>query len=169
MKKVSIFRPKPDVSPWVLADRLEGLLYQIQRGIANKVESMNRTGFGEVIYKALRYKTDGIVAFGMYLAIKTILDGQKAEAVLKDCMMLRLDRAIEVYAKRFEDLRYARSPLARAGAEYLLAGIAFGEACGSTGNQEVDDFIRKFGAETFANVFKVTKKELTSVRLITDA
>jgi hypothetical protein len=47
----------------------------------------------------------------------------------------------------------------------MLAGLAFQELCGDMGNRDINDGVRQFGAELFATLFTLTKKELEAVRI----
>jgi len=163
---MSIFSPKLDATPAEMAYRLSDLLSTLSRGFDQAVvETVNRGNtVGESIYQAMKDKTGGLVAFSMEFAIQNTLRPEESEAILKEMYMLHAyDK--KYYIQRFQGIPAARNRWAQAGREYLIAGMAFQECCGTTGNPDADSLIKQFGANTFSNVFALTKDELKKVRL----
>jgi hypothetical protein len=161
---MSLFSPKIEVTPAMLAMRLGDLYYPLSRGLEKSLESMNRFGVGESVYQAIKNHTDCLVAFSMEFAVRTLLKEDEAATVLETVFFPVSSADIEAYRQSFQNVPES-STWRRAGTEYLLAGLAFQESCGSTGIREADDLIRQFGAQTFAKIFDVVKKEIKSVRL----
>jgi hypothetical protein len=150
--------------------RLSDVLTFTSRLFRESVRRTDRsTAAQQKFCQAIENHIDGLVAFAMQFSVKTHLNPQEAETVLKS---LRLEAALvaggedEYYWKRFGDIPGDRGAFARLQIEYMMAGNAFLTLCGGkTGMQELDDMIRQFGADTFVKVCEITKKEIKSVRL----
>ena len=100
--------------------------------------------------------------------MKTNLKRKEAEAVLERLIVsteLVTGGEDQYYKKRFSDIPMDRGGFATAQIEYLMAGNAFLVQCGETGIRELDDMIRRCGADIFLNIGKIVKREMGSVRL----
>lgn len=167
MALMSIFSRRLDVTPAELVHRLSETHSMLSLVVRQAVEAtVNRDhGVGENMYQVMQYQTDGLVAFAVEFTIRNILSPREADVILPDMYMLRAyDRSH--YVKRFQDIPAEMGRVSHARFEYLMAGMAFQECCGTTGNTDADNLVKQFGANAFANVFDTVKKELKQVRLI---
>jgi hypothetical protein len=149
----------------MLANRLSHLADRLSVAVENSLESIDRTGVGESIYHTMKFKTNTLVLFAVQCAVKASLKPAESDAVLPKIFFIASEEELQYYWERFREIPKEMSMWRRCGCEYQMAGLAFQEACGTTENKAGDDLIRGFGAHTFANVFKLTRQELTSVRL----
>jgi hypothetical protein len=115
----------------------------------------------------MRSHLDALVAFSMIFAIANTLRPNHTRAILDNLTLtfLVVEPELKVFEDRFAALDPRASQLRKAPAEYMLAGLAFQELCGDMGNRDTNDGVRQFGAELFATLFTLTKKELEAVRI----
>ncbi len=116
------------------------------------------------MYEQMRAHLETLVAFSMQFAIANTLRHDQAHAVL-DNLHFWVGPELKVFEERFATLDPQKFRLSKASAEYMLAGLAFQELCGDMGNRDINNGIRQFGAELFAKMFTLTKRELESVRI----
>ncbi|HTW67337.1 MAG TPA: tetratricopeptide repeat protein [Bryobacteraceae bacterium] len=154
---------KQPVSLAALSLRLSNVYEGLCEAAVQAAEGINRAG--DAVYQTVRDSLPTLVAFAMQFAIVNTLKPVEARPVLANVFFPVPQPSLKIYEKRFEVLDPKQFRLARATTEYMLAGLAFQEDCGTTGNQMIDDGLRQFGAEMFSKAFLITKKELTSVRL----
>ena len=164
---MSIFSRRLEVTPAELVYRLSEIHSMLSLTVRRAVEAtVNRdSSVGDSMYQVMQYKTDGLVAFAVEFTIRNTLKPQEASVIVSDMYMLSAyDKSH--YVQRFQDIPSEMGRVSHARFEYLMAGMAFQECCGTTGNTDADNLVKQFGANAFANVFDLISKELKQVKLI---
>lgn len=149
---------------------LDNLFCSTSQAVRDLAMQMDQsTAVGRKPSYAIKQHLNGIVGFAMQYSVKTYLKPQKAEEVLeflRKMMLLAMDGEDQYYWKRFDNIPKDRGMFTRAQCEYIMVGNAFLDLCGGkTGTQELDDSIRRIGADAFVNACKMMKKEIKAVRL----
>jgi hypothetical protein len=153
---------KPEAPASLVASRLSDLDAVMSRQIERTIEELNQPGINPRVYQAMKHKTNDLVAFAIEFAMKACLRERELDGVANHIFLVG---CAEYYWNRFNDIPEDMGTWNRANVEVRMAGNAFQETCGSTGTQEADDGIRRFGADTFLKVYDMAKKELKAVRI----
>jgi hypothetical protein len=75
-----------------------------------------------------------------------------------------IDEYIEAITKAGEGLKGFK----KASIEYTMVGLKFHRLIGESGNQEFDNFLKRAGAEMYADAFNQASDLLKKITLVTD-